>query len=128
MAEIIEHGTVKILGIVDCDLLWNSIATVDVLPKEFLNGGGGYVGNKLHFNTFGEVLHYDYSESVVSLCWCKFTNNIDAPSLPRMGRSTAKAAREPWSDGRISDMLRRLIPIWLCHQSLPTNGNSVEGP
>jgi hypothetical protein len=29
MAEILEHGTIKILGIVDRDLLWNSIATDD---------------------------------------------------------------------------------------------------
>jgi hypothetical protein len=81
MAEILEHGTVKIIGVVNRDLLWNSISTDDVLPKEFLNGGGGYVGDKLRFNQFGEVLHYDYSESVVSLCWCKFTDNGDAPSL-----------------------------------------------
>jgi hypothetical protein len=81
MVEILEHGTVKIVGVVNRDLLWNSISTDDVLPKEFLNGGGGYVGDKLRFNQFGEVLHYDYSESVVSLCWCKFTDNGDAPSL-----------------------------------------------
>jgi hypothetical protein len=39
MIEILEHGTIKILGIVDVDLLWNSIATDDVLPKELLDGG-----------------------------------------------------------------------------------------
>jgi hypothetical protein len=66
-------------------LLWNSIATDDVLPEEFLNGGGRYVGDRLCFNPFGEVLHCDYSESVVSLCWCKFTDIVDAPSLQESG-------------------------------------------
>jgi hypothetical protein len=35
MAEILEHGTIEVLGIVDRDLLWNSIAANNVLPKEF---------------------------------------------------------------------------------------------
>jgi hypothetical protein len=85
MAEILEHGTIKILGIVDRDLLWNFIATDDALPEEFLDSGRGYVGNRLRFNTFGEVLHCDYSESVVFLCWCKFTNDVDAPPLQGPG-------------------------------------------
>jgi hypothetical protein len=38
---ILEHGTIKLLSIVDNDLLGNSMATDDVLPKEFLDGGGG---------------------------------------------------------------------------------------
>jgi hypothetical protein len=78
MAKIIEHSSIKILGIVDRDLLWNSVTIDDVLPEEFLNGGEGYVGNELRFNPLGEVLHCDYSKSVVSLCWCKFTNDDDA--------------------------------------------------
>jgi hypothetical protein len=68
MAETLEHGTFKILGIVNRDLLWNSIAIDDVVSEEFLNGGGGCVGDRLRFNPFGEVLHCDYSEIVVSLC------------------------------------------------------------
>jgi hypothetical protein len=68
VTEIIEHGTIKILDVVDGDLLWNSIATDDVLPEEFLDGGGGYVGYRLRFYPFGEVFHYDDDESVVSLC------------------------------------------------------------
>jgi hypothetical protein len=83
MAEILEHGTIKILGVVDSDILWNSIVTNDVLLEEFLDGGGGYVGDGLLFNPFGEVLHCDYDESLVSLCWCKFTNDVDDPSLQR---------------------------------------------
>jgi hypothetical protein len=35
VAEILEHATIKILGIVDCDLLWNSVVTDDILPEEF---------------------------------------------------------------------------------------------
>jgi hypothetical protein len=79
--EILEHGTIEILGIIDGDLLWNSIVTDDVLLEEFLDGGGGYVGYTLCFNPFGEVFHCDNGESVVSLCWCKFANDVDAPPL-----------------------------------------------
>jgi hypothetical protein len=57
MAEILEHGTIEIPGIVNGDLLWNSIALDDVLPEEFLDGGGGYVGNRFCLNPFGEVLY-----------------------------------------------------------------------
>jgi hypothetical protein len=45
MAKIHEHATIKILGVVDCDLLWNSIATNDVLSQELLDGARGYAGN-----------------------------------------------------------------------------------
>jgi hypothetical protein len=67
MADILKHGTIKVLGVVDSDLLWHSIATDYVLPEEFLVGGGGYVGSRPRFNPLGEVLHYDYSKSVISL-------------------------------------------------------------
>jgi hypothetical protein len=50
MAEILKHGTIKIFGVVDRDLLWNSIAIDDVLLEKFLDGGGGYVAKRLHFN------------------------------------------------------------------------------
>jgi hypothetical protein len=69
VAKILEHDTVKILGVVDCDLLWDSISTDDVLPKEFLDGCGGYVGNGLRFNPLCELLHCYNCESVISLCW-----------------------------------------------------------
>jgi hypothetical protein len=81
MAKILKHGAIEILGIVDSDLLLNSRATDDVMPEEFLDCRGGYVGNKLRLNPFGEVLHCNYSKSVISLCWCKFTNDADAPPL-----------------------------------------------
>jgi hypothetical protein len=35
MTEILEHDTIKILGIVNGDLLRNSITTDDVLPEKF---------------------------------------------------------------------------------------------
>jgi hypothetical protein len=84
--EILEHGTIKILSIVGGDLLRNSIATYDVLPEEFLDGCRGYVGYRLRFNPFAEVFHYNNGESVVSLCWCKFTHNVYAPPLQGPGR------------------------------------------
>jgi hypothetical protein len=68
VAETYEHATIKILGVVNCDLLWNSVATDDILPKEFLNRCRGYVGDVLHFNPLGEAFHRYDSEGVVSLC------------------------------------------------------------
>jgi hypothetical protein len=44
MIEILEHGTIVVLGIIDGDLLRNSVATNDILPEKFLDGGEGYVG------------------------------------------------------------------------------------
>jgi hypothetical protein len=44
MIEIVEHGTIEILGVVDGYLLRNSIMTDDVLPEKLLNSGGGYIG------------------------------------------------------------------------------------
>jgi hypothetical protein len=83
MTEILEHSTIKILGIVDGDLLRNSVPIDDILPEKFSDGGGGYVCYWFHFNPFGEVLYYDSGEGVVSLCCCKFSHDINA--LPLQG-------------------------------------------
>jgi hypothetical protein len=77
--EILRHGTIEILGIVDSDLLRDSVATDDVLPEKFLDGGGGYIRYRLRFNPFGEVLRCDNGEGVISLHFCKFVHDIDAP-------------------------------------------------
>jgi hypothetical protein len=66
--------TIKIISIVDGDLLRNSIVTNDVLPKEFLDGGEGYVGYRLRFNQLGEVFYYGNDESVISRC--EFTQDV----------------------------------------------------
>jgi hypothetical protein len=68
MTEILEHGTIKILGVVDGDLLRNSITTGDALLEKFLDAGGGYVCYWFRFDPFGEVLDCDNGEGVVSLC------------------------------------------------------------
>jgi hypothetical protein len=81
VAEILEHAAVKVLGIVDCDLLWNTIAEDNVLPEKFLYSCRGHVSDRLHLDPFGEMFHCYYGESVISLCWCEFVENIDAPPL-----------------------------------------------
>jgi hypothetical protein len=81
MTEILEHSTIKILDIVNGDLLRNSIPIDDILLEKFLDDGRGYVCYRFRFNPFGEVLYYDNGEGVVSLCWCKFSHDIDAPPL-----------------------------------------------
>jgi hypothetical protein len=85
MAEILEHGTLKILGIDIGDLLRNFIATDDVLLEKSLDGGGGYVGYRLCFDPFGEVFYCDNVEGVICLCWCEFTHDVDAPLLQGPG-------------------------------------------
>jgi uncharacterized FAD-dependent dehydrogenase len=55
--------------------------TDDVLQEKILDGSGGYICYLFCFNPFGEVLNYDNDKGVVSLCWCKFYHDIDAPPL-----------------------------------------------
>jgi hypothetical protein len=81
MIEILEHSTIKILGIVNGDLLRNSVMTDYILPEKFLDGSRGYICYWFCFNLFGEVLDCNNGKGVVSLCWCKFARDIDAPPL-----------------------------------------------
>jgi hypothetical protein len=81
MIEILEHGTVEILGIVNGNLLRNPVMTDDILLENFLDGGGGYIAYWLRLHPFGEVLDCDNGEDVVSLCWCMFAHDINAPLL-----------------------------------------------
>jgi hypothetical protein len=41
--EIQEHYAIKILGIVDCDVSGNAVATEDILAEELFDGCGAYV-------------------------------------------------------------------------------------
>jgi hypothetical protein len=81
MTEILEHGTIKIFDIVDGYLPRDSVAIDDVLPEKFLNSGRGYIGYWLRFNPFGEVLDWDNGKGIVSLGWCEFAHDVDAPPL-----------------------------------------------
>jgi hypothetical protein len=81
MTEILEHGTIKILGIVNSYLLRDSVTTDDVLLEKFLDSGRGYIGYWLRFNPFGEVLDCNNDEGVVSLGWGEFAHDINAPPL-----------------------------------------------
>jgi hypothetical protein len=56
-----------------------------IFYKKNLDGSGGYVGDGLHFNPFGEVFYCDDSEGVVSLCRCMFINNVDTPPMQGLG-------------------------------------------
>jgi hypothetical protein len=87
VTEILEHATVKVLGVVNYDLLRNCIAAHKVLPQIFLYSCQGHVGDRLCLDPLGEMFHRYYGESVISLCWCEFADNIYAPPLqwPRWG-------------------------------------------
>jgi hypothetical protein len=79
MAEILEHVTIKVLGIVDRDLLWDAIMTDNVFPKEVFDSSGVYVGDGLHLNSFHKILDYPNGEGVIALCWGELDNYVDAP-------------------------------------------------
>jgi hypothetical protein len=85
--EILEHAAIEVHGIIDCDLLRNSIMAYDVLLEFFLYSCRGHVGDGLRFNLLGEVFHCYNGECVFSMCWCEFANDIDVPPLqwPRWG-------------------------------------------
>jgi hypothetical protein len=69
MAEVLEHIIVKVLSIVDHDLSWDVEATDNILPEEFFDGGGGYVGDGLRLNPFHEVLDCHNSKGIIAQCW-----------------------------------------------------------
>jgi hypothetical protein len=105
VTEIHEHDTIDILRIVDGDLLRNFVVIDDVLPEESLDDGRGYVGYRVRFNPFSEVFHCNDGKTVISLCWCKFTHDIDAPPLQAPGwgyqlrrmHGSPAAMREFWT-------------------------------
>jgi hypothetical protein len=68
VTETLEHGTIKLLGIIDGDLLRNSVMTDDVLLEKILDSGGGYIGYRFRFNPFGEVLNWDNGKGVIFMC------------------------------------------------------------
>jgi hypothetical protein len=81
VTEIFEHCAIKILGVIDRNLLRNFIAIDDVLLEIFLDGCGAYISYGLHFDPLGKVLSRDDGEGVIALCLCEFADDIDAPAL-----------------------------------------------
>jgi hypothetical protein len=77
LTEILKHYAIKVLGIINCNLLRNPIAADDVLPEKFLDGCGAYNSHGLHFNPFGKVLDRDNGEGVIAFCGCEFVDNIN---------------------------------------------------
>jgi hypothetical protein len=122
MIEILEHSTIEILGIVDGDLLRNSVTTDDVLPEKILDGGGGYVGYRLRFNPFGDVFHRDNDKSAISLCWYKFAHGIDALPLQGPGwgyqlrrlRGSSTAMREFWQASQVLALIKQRLHAPTC--------------
>jgi hypothetical protein len=83
VAEILEHVTVKVHGIVDRDLLQEAITTDDVLSEEFFDSCGGYVGDGLCLNPFCEILYCHNGEGIIALRWSELADYVDAPPLQR---------------------------------------------
>jgi hypothetical protein len=65
---ILEHCTIKILGIINCDVMGNAIATNDILLGELFDGCRTYVCDMFCLNRLHEVLDYHNGEGVIALC------------------------------------------------------------
>jgi hypothetical protein len=69
MAEILEHVIVFFLGIFNGYMLWDTIATDDVLPEKILDGCRACVCDGLRLNPFFEVPNFYNSEGIIALSW-----------------------------------------------------------
>jgi hypothetical protein len=69
MEKILEHRVVKILGIIDCDMLWDTVTIDDVWTEEFFYGCEAYISHWLRLDPFHEVLDGHDGEGVIALCW-----------------------------------------------------------
>jgi hypothetical protein len=67
VVEILEHVIIKLLGIVNDDFLWDTIAKNNDLPEKFHDGCRASVCNGLRLNLFYEILNHYNSEGVVAL-------------------------------------------------------------
>jgi hypothetical protein len=67
VAKILEHCTVKILCIIDCDVSGDPVSADNVLPEEFLDCCGAYICERLHFYPFHEVFNCHHNEGVIAL-------------------------------------------------------------
>jgi hypothetical protein len=67
VAEILEHVTLEVFGIVNCDLLRDSIATDNISLEKLLDGCRGYVGDELGLDPFCKVFHCHNGEGVIPL-------------------------------------------------------------
>jgi hypothetical protein len=83
VVKIIEHVTVKVFGVVNCDLLQDYIAIDNILPEKLFDGCGGYVGDGLGLNPFCEVFHCHDGKGIISLRWGEFVDYVDALALQR---------------------------------------------
>jgi hypothetical protein len=87
VTEILKHVRVKILGIVDCYLLWDSVSANDVLREEIFDCCRGYIGGGLRLDPFHEIFHRHYGKCVVALRWGELAHDVDASPPQRPGWS-----------------------------------------
>jgi hypothetical protein len=69
LTEILEHFTIKVLGIADCDVSGDAIAIDGILPKELFDGYRAYVCDRFRLNPLCEVFDCHNGEVVIALCW-----------------------------------------------------------
>jgi hypothetical protein len=81
LAKILEHWTVKVLYVVNCNVSGDTIVADDILPKEFFGCCRAYIGERLHLYPLCEVFNCHNDKCVIALCWGLLANDINAPSL-----------------------------------------------
>jgi hypothetical protein len=82
MAEILEHVAIKVFGIVNRDLLRDTVMIDDILPELF-DGCKGYVGDRLRLNPFHEILGCHNGDVVIVMRYVELVDYVNAPSLKR---------------------------------------------
>ena len=96
-AKVSEGGAIKLFAIVHRDFFWDTEATHDVLPEEFLQGSGRDVSECLGFDPLREVLYCDCCILEVSQsCW-------EGPtmSIPHRARGQTGGIRWTSSGGNL---------------------------
>jgi hypothetical protein len=66
LIEILEHCTIEVICVVDCNVPGTAVAIVDILPEELFACFGAYVCDRLHLDPLCEVLDCHHDDSVIT--------------------------------------------------------------
>jgi hypothetical protein len=70
LTEILEHCTIKVLCVIDRNVVGNAIVTDDILLEELFDCCRAYICDRLRLNPLCEVLDCHHDERVIALHWC----------------------------------------------------------
>jgi hypothetical protein len=67
LAKILEHCTIEVLCVVDCNVSGDAVTVDNVLPEEFFDCCRAYIGERLLLYPLHEIFDPCNSEGVVAL-------------------------------------------------------------